>query len=212
MTRARVWRLKVAPYFDFLETEFGMAVIATDDHTDWETSVTYGGDATAVVVRYSVEFDRVEIELVRLVSGKIPDVPIFIHPDTPINRALIDDLLILRAPAEMERLKAQESLTDSAVEAALAFQAQALRRYALDFLNGDTAIFSDFDRLIKARVAGDPQTLKIHFPEGTPREEVARTVEQASHVDPQVPVEVHTDTGARSAGTWPQLDQVLDSR
>ena len=60
-----------------------MRVISTDDSTNFETSVTYGSDSIAVIVRYSVEFDRTEVELMRLVDGKVPRVPIFVHADTP---------------------------------------------------------------------------------------------------------------------------------
>ena len=72
-----------------------------------------------------------------------------------------------------------------------AFQALALRRYGGDFLSGNCEVFKDFDSLIKARVAQDPQKLTIHLPEGTPQAEVEGWVAQARTVDPRVPVEVH---------------------
>ncbi len=145
---------------------------------------------------------RVEVELVRLVGGKVPPVPIFIHPNTAINRALLDDLLLLRAPSELEDLRAQQGLDDMVIEGALEFLAGALRRHARDFLSGDTAVFSDFDRLIKARVAHFPQKLTLHMPEGTPAEEVDRSVGQARRIDPQVPVVVrfYRRSGRRARG------------
>jgi hypothetical protein len=60
---AASWRPTVARYFRFLEKDFQMRVVATHDATNWETSVTYGSYGSAVIVRYSVEFDRAEVEL-----------------------------------------------------------------------------------------------------------------------------------------------------
>ena len=183
-----------------------MNVIATDDSTNWEISVTYARDPSAVVVRYSVEFDRVEVELIRLVNGKVPNVPIFVHAETPINRALLDDLLILKAPSEADELKTLSGLSKASVERSLRFHAQAVRRYASEFLEGDTEVFADFDRLIKARAARNPQTLKISFPEGTSREEVDRGVARARLMDPEVPVEVHfycKPVAIKRASRWP---------
>ena len=188
---AASWNSTVARHFRFLEEDFHMRVISTDDSTNFETSVTYGSDSIAVIVRYSVEFDRTEVELIRLVDSKVPRVPIFVHADTPIDRALLDDLLLLRAPSEAEELKQQGGLGTEAVERSLNFQAAALRQHASDFLEGDPEVFKDFDRLIKARVAGNPQKLTISFPEGTSRDEVEQGVARARKVDPQVPVEVH---------------------
>jgi hypothetical protein len=187
---AEAWAVRVARYFDYLAAEFGMAVIASDDSTNWETSVAYGRDPSALVVRYSVEFRRAEVELVQLVAGTLPSVPIFVHPDTPITRALLDDLLLLRAPDEVERLKKLGGLDDMTIDRALEFQARALRLYGSDFLNGDTSVFNDFDRLMKSRVARSPQRLTLHFPEGTSAEEVRGGVERAHQVDSGVPVQV----------------------
>jgi hypothetical protein len=188
---AASWQSTVARHFRFLEEDFHMSVIATDDSTNFETSITYASDPSAVIVRYSVEFDRAEVELIRLIDGKVPRVPIFVHPDTPIDRALLSDLLLLRAPSDSDELKRRGGLGKDAVERSLSFQALALRQHASDFLKGDTEVFKDFDRLIKDRVAGNPQKLTISFPEGTPRNEVEQGVAQALKVDPQVPVEAH---------------------
>jgi hypothetical protein len=200
------WQSTVARHFRYLEEAFHMSVIATDDSTNFETSVTYGFGPSAVIVRYSVEFDRAEVELIRLVDGKVPRVPIFIHPDTPIDRALLDDLLFLRAPTEAEELKKQGGLGKEAVERSLTFQALALRHHASDFLEGDTEVFKDFDRLIKGRVTENPQKVTMSFPEGTSKDEVDEGVARARKVDLQVPVEVNfyrRPVAAKATRKWP---------
>lgn len=189
--KAANWRSTVDRHFRFLAADFQMSVIATDDTTNWETSITYALDPSAVIIRYSVEFDRVEVELVRLIDHKVPRVPIFVHSDTSIDRALLDDLLLLRAPKQAEELKTLGGLDHKAVERSLTFQALALRQHGTDFLNRDCDVFTDFDRLIKARVETNPQKLTISFPEGTSKAEVEEGVARARLVDPKVPVEVH---------------------
>ncbi len=203
---AASWRSTVSRYFRFLEEDFQMSVIATDDATNWETSVTYGSHTSAVIVRYSVEFDRAEVELIRLVDGKVPKVPIFIHPDTSIDRGLLDNLLLVRAPSEAEELKGLGGLDSKALERSLSFQALALQRHAMDFLSGSFAAFNDLDTLIKDRVARNPQKLTIHFPEGTSEDEVDQGVAQARTVDPRVPVDVRfyrKPKTTKAAWKWP---------
>ena len=184
------WEALVAPYFRFLEERFHMRIIGRDDSGWWETSITYARDPVAVIVRNSVEFNRAEIELVRMVDGKIPPVPIFVHPDTRIDRCEFDNLLILRAPSEFEALKKLGGLDRPTVERSLEFQASALERYAPEFLRGDPAVFEELDKLIKDRVAENPQRIKISFPEGTSPQEIERGVADAKRIDPKVPVDV----------------------
>ncbi len=203
---AAKWQSMVDRHFVFLKRDFHMSVLATDDATNWETSVTYASNRVAVIVRYSVEFDRAEVELVQLLDGQVPKVPIFVHPDTPINRALLDLLLVVRAPSEAELLKELTGLANEEIQKALSFQASALQRYGRDFLDGDTSVFADFDRLIKAQVAKDPPVLKIHVPEGTPQDEIDTTVAQARKVDPRVPAEVEfyrRPPPVKKARKWP---------
>lgn len=211
--KAAKWRSIVNRHFRFLEENFHVRVIATDDSTNWETSVTYASDTGAVIIRYSVEFNRAEVELVRLVDGKVPPVPIFIHPDTPIDRSLLDDLLRLRAPSEAEELKTLGGLDSKSVDRSLAFQAKALQRHGGDFLSGDCEVFKDFDSMIKAQVGQHPQKLTIHFTEGTTQSEIEASVAKAGTVDSRVPVEVHfyRRPKVRTARRWPWQKRGDDS-
>jgi hypothetical protein len=187
---AKRWARTVKRHFGFLETDFGMAVVGTDDHSNWETTVTYGGNASAVIVRYSVEFDRTEVELVRLVGGKIPAVPIFIHADTPINRGWLDNLLAVREPVAAEELRHLTGLGHGSVERALRFEADALRKYAADILSGDLRGFADIERHIRQQVSQHPPTITLNLPEGTEQQEVDRAVAKAKMLDPRVAINV----------------------
>lgn len=184
------WEAIVAPHFSFLEERFHWSVVAREDASNWETTVTYARDPCAVIVRYSVEFQRAEVELVRLVDGNVPPVPVFVHPSTRIDRSLIDNLLALRAPSKLAELRRFAGLDEPSMHQALALQADALERYAIEFLWLDLGVFDEFDLLIKARVSGANQRIRIAVPEGTGQEEIDRTVAQAKRLDPEVPVEV----------------------
>lgn len=212
---AAKWQSTVDRYFAFLKRDFHMSVLATDDATNWETSVTYASDKVAVIVRYSVESNCAEVELVQLIEGQVPKVPIFVHLDTPINRALLDLLLAVRASSEAEQLKALSGLGKGMVQKALSFQATALQRYGRDFLDGDTSVFADFDRLIKARVAKDPPVLRIHVAEGTSQDEIDKTVAQARKADPRIPIEVgfyrKPTTTKKPSRKWPWQKRRPDS-
>jgi hypothetical protein len=187
---ASAWEAMVTPHFGYLRSRYDMRVMERNDRDWWETSITYGRDPVAVIVRYSVEFNRAEVELIRLVDGKVPPVPIFIHPDTHIDRSLLDNLFEIRSPSALEPLAKLGRLDKETLERSLAFQAKALEEHGADLLRGDTAVFQEFDRLIKGRVAQTPQRIKMSFPEGTSQEEIDRSVARAKRVDPRVPIDV----------------------
>jgi hypothetical protein len=185
------WEAIVSTHFSFLEERFHWTLWAKDDSGNWETTITYARDPAAVIVRCSAEFNRAEVELVRMVAGEIPPVPIFVHSNTRIDRCELDNLLLLRDSSMLEGLRNLSGLDRQTVDQALALQARALERYALSFLERDMRIFDEFDKLIKDRVARNPQRIRLSFPEGTPQEEIDRGVARAQRVDPNVPVEVH---------------------
>jgi hypothetical protein len=200
---ASAWGAMVAPHFGYLESRYDMRVMESNDQDWWATSITYGRDRVAVIVRYSVEFNRAEVELIRLVDGRVPPVPIFIHADTHIDRSLLDNLLEVRSPSALERLAKLGGLDEATLERSLTFQAEALEEHATDFLRGDTAVFQEFDRLIKGRVARSTQRIKMSFPEGTSQEEIDRGVAEAKRVDPQVPIDVQLyKRPARTRRRW----------
>jgi hypothetical protein len=89
------WEEIASPHFAFLEETFEWTLLATDDSSNWETTITYARAPAATIVRYSVEFNRAEVELVRMVAGAIPPVPVFVHPNTPIDGCGVDNLLLL---------------------------------------------------------------------------------------------------------------------
>jgi hypothetical protein len=150
-----------------------------------------------------------------MVDGKIPPVPIFIHPDTRIDRCDLDNLLILKAPSVLEALRRLGGLKRSTSQRALALQADALQRYALEFLWLDMSVFDELDQLIKARVATNPQRVTVWVPQGASEGATAKTVSDVHRVDPQIPVDVREysrPVGGKAKRRWPWQPRTGRSR
>ncbi len=106
---AEAWRAKVDLYFGYVRTTYGFRITSADASSVWVTRVIYQSDVAAVAVERSVEFDRVEVSVIRLVDGQLPEYPIFIVPDTIINQTLLDNMLLLRNPDQFEQLRCVDS-------------------------------------------------------------------------------------------------------
>jgi len=178
---AKAWERQVREHFDFL-VEHGFRY----DHVEekwWAITARYLSPTLGVEITRSVEFDRVEISLLRLVDGKLPGYEIWIT-ESPPNRVLFDNVLIARAPEVDEASRALGGLSRDAVEKQLLFWADALRSVAPDFLAGDDAPLRDGERVIRQRVADNPQELTIWLPGEASQEEEDRAREEARKTAP----------------------------
>ena len=194
------WKGQMDAHFGYLQTSFGFHIAEVDASTWWETSLRYESDRVAVKVARSVEFNRVELWLIRLVGAGLPGYPIFINPDTPINYVIFDRVLEARAPAEAERLKELNGLSDEQVERSLDFLAHALRAYSNDVLRGDFAIFDTIANQIHQEVREHPQEIRVVLPDtAVPSEEVP-LVQQIQQNHPEQPIRVEYYSTTRSKG------------
>jgi hypothetical protein len=184
------WQARIAPYFDFLRTQYQFSVAPGDASTVWVTRAVYRSNTTAVQVDFSVEFDRVEVRLVRLVDGEVPEYPIFVTPNITLHYFLLDDVLELRAPELLSDLQSLKGLGDEQVEASLAFQARALEAYASDVLQGDFTIFGLLEERTKAYFREHPQVVTVWLPEDATPEHEAQALEETQHSAPTQPVVV----------------------
>ncbi len=185
---AEAWQAKVDLYFAYLRTTYGFRITSADASSVWVTRVIYQSDVAAVQVDRSIEFQRVELTVVRLVDGRIPAYPIFVKPDTVINQALFDNILIIRNPQLLDQLDMLKGLDDDHVEQSLAFLAKALEDNATDILNGDLSIFVAVDALIKERDMAHPPAITVYLPDGATSEHEAAAIEEAHKNSPEIPV------------------------
>ncbi len=186
--REENWKARVAVHFGFLETTYGFRFAKVDGSSVWQISALYHSPRLAVRVDLSFEFERVEVWLIRLVDGQLPEYPIFVNPDTPINYVVLDRALQAQAPQEAERLLGLKGLGDEPVERSLAFLARALRAYCDDVLRDDFAIFDVIAEQMHQYAREHPQGIRIIVPDTTPHEEAQTRVEETRKKFPQQPI------------------------
>jgi len=178
---AKAWERRVREHFDFL-VEHGFRF----DHVEaspWATTAFYLSPKLGLEVTRSVEFDRVELELLRLVGGKLPEYEVWVT-DSPRNRVLFDNVLIARASELDEASRALKGLSSEDEDNQLRFWADVLRSVAPDFLEGDDAPLREGEQVVRQRVAENPQELTIWLPSDVSQEEQDRAREEARERTP----------------------------
>jgi hypothetical protein len=155
----KAWERRVRAEYDFL-LESGFRFEHVDDGV-WATAAVYLSSTLGVEVTRSAEFGRVEISLLRLVDGQLPEHEIWVT-ERPINRMLFDNVLLARAPHLLE--KVPTGLSTREVDRQLRLWAELLRSVAPDFLEGDDAPIVEAEQVIRQRVAEHPQELTIWLP------------------------------------------------
>lgn len=185
---AEAWRAKVDAHFGYLRTTYGFRITSVDASSAWVTRLVYQSDVAAVAVDRSFEFGRVEVSVIRLVDGKLPEYPVFILPETVINQTLLDNILIIRNSDRFNQLCELKGLEDDEIEKTLAFLARALEEHSTDFLSGDFSIFVEVDQLIRDRVKAHPPVITVYLPESASAEEEAAAIEETRRGSPGVQV------------------------
>jgi hypothetical protein len=176
---AKRWERRVRPHFDFV-IDRGLRLDHVADGF-WATSAVYLSAALGLEVTRSVEFDRVEIILIRLVDGQLPEPEVWVT-DRPINRVLFDNVLVARAPDLVDQVPT--GLSRRAVEKQLRLWAELLRSIAPDFLAGNDAALVEAEQVIRQRVAENPQELTLWLPRDASEADEARAREEAERRNP----------------------------
>ena len=160
--RADAWQARVNTHFAYLQTIYNFHITQVDASSAWRRRITYQTATVGVYVDCNFEVERVEVSLVRLLNGSLPQYPIFILPDTILYEFLHDDLLAIRAPQLLPELQTLEGLSNEQIEASLKFLAKAMNDYAADVLSGDLSIFTTLEERVKQRALERTQTIEIY--------------------------------------------------
>lgn len=179
---ANQWRETVEPTFGFL-VDLGFEDVDVDDSDFWSLWVQYRSPTAAVRVSKSNEFTRVEVELIRLDEGQVPPYPVWITEDR-IDWTLLDNVIEVRRPGLMRRVRTQHGLDDGAVNAQLTFWAKALRDVAPDFLDAGFAALDEAGELIRRRVAENPQKMQVWIPSEAPADAETRQMQDLEGILP----------------------------
>jgi hypothetical protein len=178
---AKAWERRVREHFDFL-VEHGFRFDRVEA-SSWATTAFYLSPTLVLEMTRSVEFDRVEITLLRLVHGELPEYEVWVT-DSPRNRVLFDNVLIARALELDEASRALKGLSSDEEDKQLRFWADALRSVAPDFLDGDDAALREGEQVVRQRVAENPQELTIWVPGDASQAEEDRAREEARQTAP----------------------------
>jgi hypothetical protein len=156
---AKEWERRVRKHFDFL-LDHGFAFGGVDDSSSWETGAIYLGGRVGIEIADSREMNRVEIDLIRLHNGRLPEPQIWVT-DEPINRTLLDNVIEARRHPSVSQLPA---LASRRVDEQLETWARLLKEVAPEVMRGDDAPIADAEAVVRQRVAEHPQEIVVWLP------------------------------------------------
>lgn len=158
------WEALVDPYFRSLRTDYHCVIADRSDEDWWSTRIVYQNTTTAAEISYSVEFERVEVQLVRLVGEQRPPYPIFIAEQSLLHHFLLDSLLRLRAPELLRSMQPKFSLEPHDVPVQLSLWSAALKEFGADVLRGDFSVFDVLESDLRDHVRRNPEQLQVWVP------------------------------------------------
>jgi hypothetical protein len=108
----------------------------------------------------SRETSRIEIDLIRLHHGQLPEPQIWVTDD-PINRTLLDNVIEAQRHPSLSELPA---LSSRPGDEQLAAWARLLREVAPEALRDGDAPIVDAEAVVRRRVAEHPQEIVVWLP------------------------------------------------
>jgi len=181
------WRDLVDEHLGFLQDRGFRLEPVHDDKglAAWGPRVQYLSSTTGLQVHWSVEFRCVDTYVIRLLEGRVPDYPIFIHDGDPINWFHFDYLRQAVAP----KRKSRGGLDSDKVRRQLAHLAQVISDFP-ELLDPDSSAFESVTSRIHESVRKDPPQITVWMPEDASSEETERAVAESGSAFPRVGVVV----------------------
>jgi hypothetical protein len=184
---AALWRETVERHLrDVLDSQ--AMRYESQSHTNWGETVRYANATTGLIVARSIEFNRSEVSLVRLVNDGFPPYPIFVGTTPVLHQFLLDNLIALRAPELVPQLRLLTGLTHEEVAVQLERYAAWLNTYAADVMSGDFTVFADLEAVVRQRVADSPESIQVWLPEDAPADAEASERRRLESATPSIPV------------------------
>ena len=177
---AKRWERRVRKHFDFL-LDHGFAFGGVDDSSFWQTNATYFSDRLGIEIADSREFNRVEIDLIRLDEGRLPKPRIWVT-DEPISRTLFDNVLEARRHPSLSELP---TLSSRGVDEQVETWARLLKEVAPELLRGDDAPIAEAEALVRRRVAKHPHDMVVWLPHDASDERERAAVADAERDAPE---------------------------
>ncbi len=186
------WVQMAQPHFDFLvERGFHLVPVPADPALEvWGPRMQYLSDSVGVRLHCSIEFDRVEASIIRLVDARVPPYPIFMRDDDEIYWFHLDGLLNLCEPGRGARSAELKGLDEGSLRRQLAFVADALGEFADELLDAASSTLRLRQQELHELVRAHPPIIRIHVPVGASADEVAQGIAKAKESSPGIDVEV----------------------
>lgn len=148
-TQQQEFKKKCRELFRFLEQEYCCNVTTRQD--SYGIFITYLNKTTGVRVSFEPREGGVFVLLSQLISGKVPPYPIFVKSQTRLYSYYLDDIVCLRAPAEIFEQRTHSANRNTESVDKLCYYSTMLRKYASDILMGDFSIFPQLELVVKNR-------------------------------------------------------------
>ena len=138
-----------------LEVKFGSKIVAIE-HGDYGDLINYQNETTGITI-YNEPRDGIFVSLSRLVDGKIPEYPLQIKTDTPLNTYYLEDIISFNTSKKSIGKKIKNYLRKLNfplkfdLAKTLTRYATELEEYAVDILDGDFKDFPELEKIVKRR-------------------------------------------------------------
>jgi len=138
-----------------LEIKFGSKIVAVE-HGDYGELINYQNETTGTTI-YNEPRDGIFVSLSRLVHGKIPEYPLQIEANTPLNTYYLEDIISFNTSKKnfgkkiINYLRKLNFPLKFDLEKTLTRYATDLEEHAADILNGDFKDFPDLEKIVKRR-------------------------------------------------------------
>jgi hypothetical protein len=186
------WVEMTHPHFEFLvEWGFRPVPVRVDPAVAaWGPRVQYLSDSMGVQLHCSLEFDRVETSIIRLVEGRVPPYPIFIKDGDEVYWFRLDGLLALYDPERGTECATLAGLDEDALQRQLGFIAETLRDDGDALLDASSKSLRLLQQQIHEHARAHPPTVRIHLPADATADEVAQAVSESRKSFPGIEVQV----------------------
>lgn len=187
------WVEMVRPHFAFL---IGRGFRAVPVQVDpalavWGPRMQYLSDSIGVQLHCSVEFDRVEAKIIRLLDAQVPKYPIFVKDGDRVHWFHLDGLLALCDPDRAVLSTALTGLDEESLQHQLAFIADALSELAGDLLDARSSTLDREQENMHEHARAHPPTIRVEVAVDASADEVAQLVSNARESFPGIDVQVH---------------------
>jgi hypothetical protein len=142
------------------------------------TSARFETATTAVDVARSVEFNWVEVMLIRKDEGVVPEYPLFVTTVDMMHHFGLDAALEERSPETLAEVQATKGLGEEQIEAGLTVSAKALEQYAADILQGAFSLVAQSGAKVRAYLHEHPEVMTVYAPADLPRSASRRSNER----------------------------------